>query len=339
MGQSAKSAKATRLGQVKSKIQQAPTLILENSTAKDGNLNKLKLNLIVCLSLFYLAPAQTAFGQEVVFNTREAASIGDFNFSAGDFVKYNMQTGAAEVYFAEDNFTTVGTNDINPDAISILSDSNFLFSVRGAAALDGTTITSRQLVVLNISTRNFDVLLEEFGQPGQSGFDISGIDVIDNDNVLLAAKSPTTIGGLAYSVGDIVQYTFSTGTAETVFSADNFLTAEEGGRFTAPANIDAVARRNNGNLLFSTTNTAQVEFGDDPQNAVQVNQASVYEYNATTGETTEFFDGTSIFSSNSDIKSFSIVPASVTAIPEPSSILISGLAGLLLVARRRKTSY
>ena len=286
-----------------------------------------KLNLIVCLCLLYLAPAQTAFGQEVVFNTRTDSSIGTLNFAAGDFVKFNIQTGAAEIYFPETNFAQAGGNDINPDALSIRPDGTFLFSARVGLSLDGEFVNARQLVDFDPVTRNSSVLFEELG------FDISGVDIIDDDNVLLAAKSPVeNVGGQTYSVGDIIQYTFSTQTATDVFSADNFLTFEEGGRFEAVANIDAVEMLANGNILFSTTNEAEV--GTTPENAVQVNQESVYEYNPDTGETTLFFDGSVFSTPSADLKSFSVLSA--TAVPEPASLLIGGLAGILLASRRRR---
>ena len=317
---------------MKSKIQQAPTLILENSTAKDGNLNKLKLNLIVCLSLFYLAPAQTAFGQEVVFNTRADSSIGTLSFTAGDLIKYDPQTNAAEIFFPGTNFTAFANNVVNLDALSIRADGTFIFSAQTGLIIDGVSIDQRSLVDFNPLTREFDILFR------QNGVDISGLDILDDDNVLLAAKQDAVIAGLQYNIGDVIKYTFSTSNAETFFSADNFLTVEEGGRFTAPANIDAVELLENGNLLFSTTNETQVEFGTDPDDAVMVEQESVYEYDFATGETTLFFDG-SQFNVNTDLKSFSLLPeAVVVAVPEPASTVVSGLAFLILVSRRRRTS-
>ena len=240
-----------------------------------------------------------------MFNTREDSSIGDLSFAAGDWVKFNLETGEAEIYFPEDNFTAVDDRDINPDALSIRADGTFIFSTRGSLMLDGVTINQLQLIDFDPSTRDFSVLFREFD------FDISGVDIIDEDNVLLAAKQDTTIGGLSYSIGDIIQYTFSTGTATKVFSADNFLTAAEGGNFTAPANIDAVEMLANGNILFSTSNTAEI--GTTPQDVVRVNQQSVYEYNVATGETTLFFDGAVFSTPSTDLKSFSLVPPEVVS--------------------------
>ena len=265
----------------------------------------------------------------VVFNTRIDGAIGDFSFTAGDFVRYDLETDEASIFFSGSNFSVVNDNEINPDALSVRDDGSFLFSVRRGTELAGLTINSIRLVdydpVSGVATTAFN---------GVGGFDIAGVDILDNGNYLLAAKvNNTSLGGHAYSIGDIVEYNPITNEASTFFSADNFLTEAEGGP-AAPANIDAVDLYD-GSLLFSTSNTAAIR--TPLGGSLLVRQENVYAFDLATGETSLFFDGTNIFTSNSiDLKSFSVLSADfgLTPVPEPSSSVVA-LLGVLVFGFRR----
>ena len=100
----------------------------------------------------------------------------------------------------------------------------------------------------------------------------------------------------------------------------------------APANIDAVDLYD-GSLLFSTSNTAAIR--TPLGGSLRVRQENVYAFDLTTGETSLFFDGTNIFTSNSiDLKSFSVLSEDFVSVPEPSSSVVA-LLGVLVFGFRR----
>jgi len=277
-------------------------------------------------------------GQAIVLNARNDAQIAGLSFRAGDFVRYDIATETASIFFSEDNFGTIANNDINPDAVSVREDGSFLFSPRGNLSLNGVRYDQRAIVDYNPTTQTADVLFRD------QAVDIAGVAILPNGNLLVSAKNDEVIAGQEYSIGDVLEYNPETDTASVFFSADNFLTPEEGGRFTAPANIDAVDVLSNGNLLFSTTNSAQI--GTSSEDAVTVFQGGVYEFDFATGQVSTFLDP-SVFDGNVDVKSFSVLslpeapftpialPTPV-AIPEPSSAVIGLLAFSLIGTLRVK---
>lgn len=285
--------------------------------------------------LFLFSFTDNISADVVVFNTRIDGAIGSFSFTAGDFVQYDLTTNEASVFFPSGNFASVNNGEINPDAISVRKDGSFLLSSRRPMELAGLVFNQLRLVnyepTSGVATTAF---------AGVGGFDISGVDILDNGNYLLAAKSPnTSLGGHDYSIGDIVEYNPVTNEASTFFSADNFLSPEEGGP-AQPANIDAVDLYN-GSLLFSTSNGADIKTPSG--GALRVRQESVYAFDLATGETSLFFDGGSVFTSNSvDIKSFSVISTDlepVTTIPEPSSSLIGVLGALAFGYQRNRRLF
>lgn len=280
--------------------------------------------------LLLLSSLNEISAQVVVFNTRIDSSIGSLSFTAGDFVQYDLSTNEASIYFPSGNFTQVGTNDINPDALSVRDDGSFVLSSRQNLGLAGTTFNQRQLVSYDLIAAEAAIL---FG--GSSGFDIAGADILDNGNYLLAGKQDTSFGGQDYEIGDVVEFDLSTGTVVgTFFSHENFIRPDEPGALSAPANIDAVDFYD-GKLLFSTTNEADIRTPSGGR--FRVDQESVYAFDLLTGETSLFFDGGSIFNGNTDVKSFSVLSTSTgaTAIPEPSSSMLA-VFGLLLLCRRSR---
>ena len=272
----------------------------------------------------------TAEAQVVVFGTRDGGVIGDLEFGFDDLIRYDLGSNTASIYRPE--FTSSLQLTTNIDALDIAGSGELLFSTRAAEQLGGTSLLARDLIRADANSGELTGALR-FQR------NINALDTLPNGNLLLAATLDTVIGGQAYSVGDVVEYNPITDTAETFFSNEIFLTAAEGGRFVAPATIDALQLLDNGNLLLSTTNTAEI--GNDPTTAFRLQADSVYEYNFETGEVSIYFDG-SVFESNSDIKAFSIlssasttVPIAVT-VPEPSSLGMTFFAVLLGVSRRRR---
>lgn len=285
----------------------------------------------LCVAGFVFAFVNQVEAQIVVLNTRNDAVLGGLSFRAGDSVIYDITTDEAEIFFSQDNFDVFGNNAINPDAIDVHSDGSFTFSPRGNLVLDGVHYDQRSVVRYAPATQQAQLVFRD------PTVDVSGVFTTADGNLLLAAKSDEIIGGQVYSVGDVVKYDFDTGTSSLFFSAENFFTADEGGLFSAPANIDALHLLDNGNLLSSTTNTTEI--GTSADDAVRLFQGGVYEYDFNTSEVTTFLDP-SVFSRGVDVKSISVISlTSPRTVPEPSSVVLS-LIGLMFFGslRRRQLS-
>ena len=238
----------------------------------------------------------SATAQVVVLGTKDGGRIAGFDFAPGDLVRYDMDTGTASLFSSESIFDDIGI-DINLDALHVWEDGSFAFSSRLTVSLDDQRYIPREIVTLNPLRTEATPLYE-----GPS--DISGFDILSNGIYLLSTKVNATIGGQDYAVGDVIRYNPNTGESSLFFSNSNFFTVAEGGSWPK-GNIDAIDVLPNGNMLFSTTNTAEI--GTTVENAVTIFQAGMYEYNFTTGSVTTFLEP-SVFQSNSvDLKAFSVL--------------------------------
>ena len=281
----------------------------------------------VFISFFILAlTASSAVSQVVVLGTRFGGTIGGLNFSSGDLVRYDMQTGEAEIFLPQstfDNFigSVSGRVPINLDALALVpeSDSSFVFSARVGIVVnaqtvtdngvttvtngDATTFSQRELILSDdLETSNVEVLFDVLNT------DLSGVAILPNGNVLLAAKTTGSFrnledAGINYRVGDVIEYNLETGVGSIFFSTDNFFTEN-----FAPGNIDALEILPNGNLLLSPTNNCQI--GTSAQDAFTLRQGGMYEFNRSTGEVSTFLDPIVFNNSGTDLKAFSILPPS-----------------------------
>jgi len=273
-----------------------------------------------------LVDPQPIVADVVVLGTRNGGRIAGLDFRFDELVQYDLSTNTASIY-RPGTTSSLGLST-NIDALDFIGDEYLISTRRSERKDDGTFYFDRDITFYNPDTN-------ERSEAYRFNNNISGVDQLANGNLLLASTLDTVIGGQAYSVGDVVEYNPITDTAEIFFSHEIFLTAAEGGRFVASANIDALQLLDNGNLLLSTTNTAEI--GNDPTTAFRLQSDSVYEYNFETGEVSTYFDG-SVFESNSDLKAFSILPFTTvaTAVPEPTIFGVTLFAFLLGVSRRRR---
>jgi hypothetical protein len=115
--------------------------------------------------------------------------------------------------------------------------------------------------------------------------DIDAAHVLDTGNIVLSTVAGTTLGGLTFGKGDLVEYDPTTDTATLLFDENLFSSAQP--------NIDAAYLLDTGNIILSTTGNATLGglgFGKD----------DLIEYNPTSDTASLFFDG-NLFSGNEDI--------------------------------------
>ena len=243
--------------------------------------------------------------QVVVLGTKDGGRIAGLDFAPGDLVRYDIEFDSASIFVSGLIFDDLGGQK-NLDALHVNQEGDLLFSVRGNIVIEGENFRHTDIVSISNS-------INEANRIYRAENDIAGFDLLPNGNYLLSTKVDTIIDGQTFEVGSIVEINPVTNASSVFFSASNFFTIEEGGR-RPKGNIDAVHLLANGNLLLSTTNAAEI--GTSTEDAVELLQNGVYEYNSTTGSVTTFLDP-SVFENNSaDVKAFSVL--------SPISVLLEG---------------
>ena len=200
---------------------------------------------------------------------------------------------------------------------------------------------------------------------------IDAAHVLANGNIILSVeKDGTTLGGLTFGNGDLIEYNPTTDVGTLYFDESLFGSNED---------IDAVNILDNGNIILSTidgatlggltfgggdlaeynptTNVATLFFDgslfDGAENIDAVHildngniilstaggatldgltfaNGSLAEYNPTTDVATLYFSE-ALFSNNANIDA-----VYVTTVPEPATIALLGLGSLIFIGRKRK---
>ena len=244
---------------------------------------------------------------------------------------------------------------------------NIILSTDASETLGGLTFGKDDLAEYNPTTDTSTLYFD--GALFTGAADIDAVHILSNDNIVLSTLSATTLGGLSFEPGDLVEYNPTTDTATLYFDQGLFSQAE---------NIDAVHILSNDNIILSTVDTATlgglsfgtgdlVEYnpttdtatlyfdvdlftGSENIDAVHVlgngniilstvdsatlgglsfGAADLAEYNPTTDVATLYFDESN-FTSAANIDA-----VYVTTMPEPSMIALLGLGSLVLVGRKR----
>lgn len=105
--------------------------------------------------------------------------------------------------------------------------------------------------------------------------EINAIHQLDNENFVLSSYSKVTVGGNEYDSGDLIKYNIKTGESELYFSGELFDKKE---------NIDAVYIRDNGNIVLSTQNNAEL-------GGVKFKKRDIVEYDPINDQLSILVDG------------------------------------------------
>ena len=258
------------------------------------------------LSILFASPVSAA---TIILSTDATETLGGLTFGDGDLAEYNPTTDTATLYFNEGSFA--GDEEI--DAVHVLSNGNIILSTAGGATLGGLTFGNGDLIEYNpttdVGTLYFDESLFVGGDE-----DVDAVHILDNGNTILSTVTASTLGGLSYSEGDLIEYNPTTDVATLYF---------DGSLFDGSENIDAAHILANGNIILSTEGAATLD-------GLTFANGSLAEYNPTTDVATLYF-AESLFSSNANVDA-----VYVTTLPEPATIALLGLGSLVLIGRKRR---
>jgi hypothetical protein len=228
--------------------------------------------LIVLMSSALLAPASLAQGPLVLSVTDNVdTNLPSFGpFTDEDAVRTNFDGSGAGIEFSIDS------GDL--DAMHRLPNGNWLVSSLFNGSFGGTAFDDGDLVEIDVA--NGVVVGTPLAESDfdQSGADITGVSILPNGNWLLSTLGDNSLGGTAFTDGDIVEYNPLSGAASIFLSeADLFddgdgdvygIHAFDDGRLLLTTNVDEVISGTtfrDGDAFFydPATNTATLAFSED----------------------------------------------------------------------------
>lgn len=271
--------------------------------------NPKKFLMILGAVLILLAAAVTpAAATTIILSTDATETLGGLTFADGDLAEYDLATDTATLYFDENLF---GGNE-NIDAAHVLDNGHIIFSTTGAAQLGGLSFRNGDLVEYDPALDTTTLFFSE--DLFTSNEDIDAVSIISNGNIVLSTAGAATLGGLTFADGDLIEYNPVTDVATLYLDGDLFVDDED---------IDAADVLAGGNIILSTVNAATL-------GGLTFREHDLVEYNPLTDTATLYLNG-DLFSSGANIDTVHIV----TTVPEPATIVLLGLARLVLIRPRR----
>ena len=250
------------------------------------------------------------------------------------------------------------------------ANATIILSTDATETLGGLTFNNGDLAEYNPTTDTATLYFD--GTLFGSSENINAAHILANGNIILSVdKDGTTLGGLTFGNGDLIEYNPTTDVGTLYFDESLFVGGNE--------DIDAVHILDNGNTILSTIDGATL-------GGLTFGSGDLAEYNPTTDVATLFFDGSlfdgaenidaahildngniilstegaatldgltfangdlaeynpttdvatlyfseTLFSSNANVDA-----VYVTTVPEPATIALLGLGCLVLIDRKRR---
>lgn len=267
----------------------------------------------VALAIAALAPG--AFAQGPLFlslvDNIDNNLPGFGPFTDEDVVATSLDGTSASLAFA------IASGDL--DAAHRTGPNTWLVSSLFTGEFNGTTFDDGDLVEINLVGGTLTTIIDEtdFDTTGE---DISGVSVLPNGNLLLSTLSDASLGGVAFTSGDILEYNATTGAA-SIFLTEAAIFDDGGG------NIYGIHAFADGTLLLST-NT------DEMVSGTLFRDGDAFLYNPAT-DTAQLVFSEDLFSSSGpntwDIDALYFEGA----IPAPGALALAGGAFVLVTRRRR----
>ncbi|GAB4551536.1 MAG: hypothetical protein Tsb0013_13640 [Phycisphaerales bacterium] len=162
------------------------------------------------------------------------------------------------------------------DALHRTGPDTWLVSSLFNGDFNGTIFDDGDLVEINTTTGTVTTVISN--TLFSAGADITGVSVLPNGNYLLSTLSDATLGGLAFTDGDIIEYNATTDTATLFLSEADLFDDGDGdvygihwfsdGRLLLTTNVDEVIsgttfRDGDAFLYDPLTDTATLAFSED----------------------------------------------------------------------------
>ena len=184
---------------------------------------------------------------------------------------------------------------------------NIILSTDASETLGGLTFGKDDLAEYNPTTDTATLYFD--GSLFSGSADIDAVHILSNDNIVLSTLEASTLGGLSFDPGDLVEYNPTTDTATLYFDQDLFSQTE---------NINAVYILSNGNIVLSTVDAAML-------GGLSFNEGDLIEYNPTTDTATIYFDA-SLFTGGENIDAAHVLSNGNIILSTTDSATLGGLS-------------
>jgi len=260
----------------------------------------------IFLAILFVVFTVFAHGS-IIFSTHESAALGDESFGKGDLVEYDVSTNTAVILLDSDLLD--GKKFVN--AVYIYDSGTMILSSKENVTVDGVNFEKEDLIEYDPVSGTVSLFFD--GDLFTEKECIDAVHILDSGNMIISTTSNATLGGLSFRDGDLAEYDFQTDTASLYFSESEFGSNED---------IDAVHVLDSGNILFSTTGSAELD-------GVRFKDGDVIEYNISTGTAALYFNENR-FGSNEGIDALFVSKVPIK-VPEPATMFILGFGGVVLL--------
>ena len=169
-------------------------------------------------AVYFASPGPSAGDNFVFFisdNNNIGNQLGGLTFTDGDVVTYDTASDTAALFFAETNITPGA--DI--DAFHLFPDGSFLLSVLfNGRTLGGLTFDDGDLVRYDPASDTASIYFLSEASFTTANADISAVTIAPDGDLILSNREDNTLGGLAFTDGDVIRYDLDTGTATLVIA-------------------------------------------------------------------------------------------------------------------------
>ncbi|NNL56457.1 MAG: DNRLRE domain-containing protein [Pseudomonadales bacterium] len=205
---------------------------------------------------------------QLYLSTDNNSNLGGQSFDELDIVEYVPEAATASLFFDGG----AANLDETMDAFHLLANGNILFSTDRDGSIAGLNFKDGDLVDYDPQADTASVYFDDnlFGIAAN----VRSVFVMSNRHLLLSTDRNTTLGGLAFTNKDLVEYDIATDTATLFFDASTT---------TLNSPIDAVYLLENGNMLLSTVDDANL-------GGLSFKDGDIVEYNPSNDTASLYFD-------------------------------------------------
>lgn len=216
---------------------------------------------------------------KIILSTDNEAILGGLSFNSNDLANYRLSNDLGTMFLRGD---TLGlTTKI--DALHLLANGNIILSTQGDTSFAGLSFSKEDLIEYDPVADSATMYLEA-DLHFDVKKDIEAVHILDNGNIVLATSGNASLGGLAFSSRDLVEYNPDTGSASIFFDGD---------ATTLSAKITAVHILEDGHIVLAAsrdTTLGGLSFGAD----------QLVDYDPVTDSAVLFFDGETLFAETSE---------------------------------------
>jgi len=165
---------------------------------------------------------------KLLLSPKDNTQLGGLDIKKGDLVKYDMADDRAVIVF--EGQTLFGDDKAKITSVHLLDSGHVVLSTDKAQTLGGLSYTDRDLVEYDPATDTATLFFD--GSTTTLNNKFAALQVLANGHFVLSTKGITTLGGLSFDAGDLVDYDPVFDSAEMIFDGSELL-SDPGGKIVS----------------------------------------------------------------------------------------------------------